>query len=996
MRTKESIKAKRTIAITAVLVGIGLSIMMMVFVNTVRNQLWQQSVNTILESTRQGLNTLQIQLQNEYDAMESVSAHIKNFNKNEQSRIESFLSEYGSVDQNVSLYLNDGRFYPASLSPDKSISAILEKSDAEKGIVDPHISSVTGLNVFNLYVPVSLRDGTAGFLVKEYEVAQIVDSFSVSFYNDAGFSYVVDIDGNVLIRPPHPNSNKTVQNLYDILQESPNAPVLLEQFSEALNSSKTGWATLSYQGEDTVFCYLPLRLQSDWYLISIIPASVVNEQTNQIIVGTFVLIAGIILGIVLLVVLYFCHVNRTNRKLRNQAEYISRLYNAVPEGIALMTVEEPYHFLQLNEEGQRLLGYSEDSTNDTFAGLNLQNTVHPEDYKGIVSLFQDAEVNGTKNIFAIRIKKKDGTYFWASGIVEKTLDENGIPVFITAIHDITKEKVAEEEETRRNLQERLTLVSAISNAYPVIITLNLTQDKLKFVYIKSNLMLPLGQQNSYSELYESMLPTINADSQEEYMRCFAPKNLIHTLVHERNEVSFETKQLLTDGIYHWISTQIIAVDNPYSKDKLAILISRRIDEKRYEEERKNQALKSALESAQAANLAKSKFLSNMSHDIRTPLNAILGMTAIASAHPNDSDRVMECLKKINISGKHLLSLINDVLDMSRIENKKVSLREETFYFSELVSDTVDLVRAQTDAGKLQLDVHLSALKNDEVIGDPLRIRQIYINILSNAVKYTPEGGRICVEVSQEEKPHKEYVSYILKCSDTGIGMSQEFLERLFQPFERGAETVSSKMTGTGLGMAITKNLVDMMNGGIQVESEVGKGSVVTVTIPLKRRVGKGDVQHESGYETATSSWNSLIDSCDFAAKHILLAEDNEINLEIARTLLEETGAHVTDVPNGAEAVRVITESAEGYYDLIFMDIQMPVMDGYEAAKAIRNLERKDASAIPIVAMTANAFDEDVREALKSGMDAHLSKPIDIVTLKKTLHRFLSDDGWKRG
>ncbi len=224
MRTKESIKAKRTIAITAVLVGIGLSIMMMVFVNTVRNQLWQQSVNTILESTRQGLNTLQIQLQNEYDAMESVSAHIKNFNKNEQSRIESFLSEYGSVDQNVSLYLNDGRFYPASLSPDKSISAILEKSDAEKRIVDPHISSVTGLNVFNLYVPVSLRDGTAGFLVKEYEVAQIVDSFSVSFYNDAGFSYVVDIDGNVLIRPPHPNSNKTVQNLYDILQESPNAP----------------------------------------------------------------------------------------------------------------------------------------------------------------------------------------------------------------------------------------------------------------------------------------------------------------------------------------------------------------------------------------------------------------------------------------------------------------------------------------------------------------------------------------------------------------------------------------------------------------------------------------------------------------------------------------------------------------------------------------------------------------------------------------------------
>lgn len=1110
---RETKSSKLTIALTAIFIGAALGIMTYMFISAVQEKLWQQSINTIMESTQQGRNTLRVQLQEEYGTMETVSAALTGIDMTKSAdALDAFLSNYNAVDHGISLYLEDGRCFPADEEIDKNVAEFLHENNAKSGMIDPHISSVTGVNVFHLFVQAELSDGTRGFLVKEYEVGQIVDSFSVSFYQDAGFSYVVDTDGNVLIRPPHPNSNKTVQNLYDILRESKNDSAGLEQFRQSLTGMKTGWAVFSYQGEDTVFCYIPLKLQSDWYLISIIPEDVVNAQTNQIILKTLILILWIILGIAVLVLMYFYYVRRTNRRLRNQADYISHLYNAVPEGIALMTVESPYLFLQLNEEGRRLLGCQENSCEHTLGGQSLQDVVHPEDYERTALLFRDSVQNGNKNIFEIRLKRVDNTFFWADGIVERTLDENGMPVIITAVHDITEEKLAEEEAERGKLQERLTLVGAISNAYPLIVSLNLTKDTLNFIYIRPGLMLPVGVQKSFRQLYEDMLPTIHRDSLEEFKQCFAPENLFRGLGEMRKEIFCEARQQLADGAYHWTSTQVIAVDNPYSEDKLAILISRRIDEQRYAEEQRRQALQSALDSAKAANVAKSQFLSNMSHDIRTPMNAIIGMTAIAAAHPDNPERVLECLKKINLSGKHLLSLINDVLDMSKIENGKLALRNEPFNFAQLVSDTAELVRAQTEAGQLQLDVRLDFLENEEVIGDSLRIRQIFINILSNAVKYTPAGGRINVEVWQEKNVYNGYYSYVFRCSDTGVGMSEEFLKRLFQPFERDQNTTSSKVTGTGLGMAITKNLVDLMNGGIRVESQPGEGSVFTVTIPLKvqnveheevpqqwmdvrsliadddlqvcestkellqamglraqfvttgreavsrvleakdtqdpfqlvildwkmpemdgvtaaRRIREevgpdipvviltaydwAEIEGEARSAGVTAflskpffrskmcyllrelsagdeppRWNSFEGKADYTGKHVLLVEDNEINMEIARTLLEETGVLPEEAHNGEEAVNMVKKSAEGHYDLIFMDIQMPVMDGYQSTRAIRGLARRDAASLPIVAMTANAFEEDVREAFQAGMNAHLAKPIDLEQLEQILHQFL--------
>ena len=976
--------AKKRIALAAAVVGVFLLAMTSLFARDVKEQLWEQSVGNLMEATQQGCKTLKVQLQHDFETMATVAEQLQTVSSADSEYLNVMAGYFRQLEGSGGLYLEGGSIFPNGIHADEEAVAVLRDNAGDRGIIDPHISSVTGVNVFQLYTEVTLQDGVSGYLVKEYEVSGIVDTFSLSFYNDAGFSYVVNTRGDVLIRPPHPGSNKTVKNLFDMFPEPENDKGSLDQFAQALEEQRTGRAVFSYQGERTVFCYTPLGLGADWYLISIIPEKVVNAQTTNILMRSFALIGGIILGIVLLVVYYIIYVNRTNKKLRSQADYIGHLYNAVPEGIALLTVEEPCTLLQLNEEGLRLLGYPEGTPNDALKGRPLRMALLPEDYPSIGQLLREMADKGGKNVFEYRTVKADGSCFWSAGIVEKTLDENGIPVLIAAFHDITDEKLAEEEAEREKRQERLTLVGAISNAYPVIISMNLTKDTLNFVYVQPGLMTPLGTQTSYSQLFEDMLSTVHPEDQARFRRRFSPESLHSVLGREKKEVFLEVRQMMNDGNYHWTSTQIIDVDNPYSQERLAVIISRRVDEQRYEQEQRRQALQSALDNARAASDAKSRFLSNMSHDIRTPMNAIIGMTAIASAHLDEKEKLRDYLDKISLSSSHLLSLINDILDMSRIENGKITLREEAFNLRELVSDTADLVSPQARAKHLKLEVSAETLQNENVVGDSLRIRQIFLNILSNAVKYTPEGGSVSVEIGEGQIWRKGVQSFLFKCTDSGIGMDSDFLERLFLPFERARNSTASRIAGTGLGMAITKNLVDLMNGDIAVESCEGRGSVFTVTLPLQLQdEGSGGCGEE---QTVSDSREP---EHDFTGRRILLVEDNELNREIAREMVSETGAEIEEACDGEQAVSRMASSEEGYFDLILMDIQMPKMDGYEATKAIRNLNRKDAAKIPIIAMTANAFDEDVRTALRAGMNAHFAKPIGMEDFRRILGRFLA-------
>ena len=393
-----------------------------------------------------------------------------------------------------------------------------------------------------------------------------------------------------------------------------------------------------------------------------------------------------------------------------------------------------------------------------------------------------------------------------------------------------------------------------------------------------------------------------------------------------------------------------------------------------EEVRSKQAIEQALAAAEQANRAKSEFLSNMSHDIRTPMNAVLGMTEIALDNMDSREEVESCLKKISISGKHLLDLINNVLDMSRIEAGRMSVNRELVSLSQLAEDIVATMQMQAEAKKQSLTVHTKQLACAAVYSDSLRLRQVLLNILGNAVKYTPEGG--AVDFTIKESPSAKgpgYVHLAFVVQDNGIGMTDEYVRHIFESFSREDSLRVQKTEGSGLGMAITKYIVDAMGGEISIKSEPNVGTEFTVLLDVERAEQE---QAESQEADAAQPQRGL---------RVLLAEDNALNREIAVALLSKQGVTVETAENGQLCVEKFSAAPHDYYDAVLMDVRMPVMNGYEATKAIRALARADA-ALPIVAMTADAFAEDVERCLAAGMNAHLSKPMDIHKLMALLER----------
>lgn len=427
----------------------------------------------------------------------------------------------------------------------------------------------------------------------------------------------------------------------------------------------------------------------------------------------------------------------------------------------------------------------------------------------------------------------------------------------------------------------------------------------------------------------------------------------------------------------------------------------------------NKQLCEALDIAQAANASKTVFLSNMSHDIRTPMNAIVGFSTLIEQDVNDVDKVKTYIHKIQDSSQHLLNLINEILDISKIESGNTTLDLNEFLFSDIIESVKTIMGPMADAKMQSLEISASEnIQNALFIGDQTRIEQIILNLLSNANKYTPPGGKIrcCMTESDagkndhEDKSESIFKHIQIEVSDTGIGMTPEFMDRVFEPFTRAEQSTTNKVQGTGLGMAITKSLVNLMGGSIEVTSQAGKGSVFTVTLDLKT-VKKSDdaacvdVQSEqinietdaydlqnSKNQTQTRNYDDSIEGLSF-----LIAEDNALNAEIIETLLTSEGATCDLVDNGQAVVDQFKASEEGTYNVILMDVMMPVMNGYEATEAIRQMNREDAKTIPIVAMTANAFSEDVRNAIKSGMNAHLAKPLNMQLLKKTIISLLENN-----
>ena len=389
-------------------------------------------------------------------------------------------------------------------------------------------------------------------------------------------------------------------------------------------------------------------------------------------------------------------------------------------------------------------------------------------------------------------------------------------------------------------------------------------------------------------------------------------------------------------------------------------------------------LKEARDRAEAASRAKSAFLFNMSHDVRTPMNAIIGFTDIAQKHIHDIDKVADSLQKIKNAGMHLLSLLNDVLDMSRVESGHVEITEEPADLLEIMDGIAPIVSPLAMAKNIDYKTVYDGIRDRRVRADILHINQVVINLLTNAVKYTAEGGTVTLRLEQEEDVKDGICMYSIIVEDTGIGMSKEFMAGMFESFVRENREEVMKESGVGLGLAITKRLVTLMNGTITVSSELGNGSVFTVKLPLK-------IQSEEEAETREAE--VIHEPKSLEGKKILLVDDNELNREIAVEILEDSGMVVDMACNGMEAVEMVKQNGMRFYDAILMDIQMPVMNGYEATEAIRALP-DDGKPVVIIALSANAFEEDKRKSLSVGMNAHIPKPVNAVELVETLRKYI--------
>ena len=502
--------------------------------------------------------------------------------------------------------------------------------------------------------------------------------------------------------------------------------------------------------------------------------------------------------------------------------------------------------------------------------------------------------------------------------------------------------------------------------------------KKKFDNRESGVAL-LGKQNPY---YLGYCPI---ESNNTILVCIVAKGVVDNVLMDYQKTVLCTTTLMAGFIL------LLFAGLFYSISRLSLADQKAEYEKRNNElhlqtmkemEIVNQKLKKAknvtteaLQTAENANKAKTDFLSNMSHDIRTPMNAIIGITSLIRHDAGNKAKVIEYADKIDISSQHLLGIINDVLDMSKIEAGKTVFKYSDFSILDFVQELDTIFHSQIYEKKQTLTIIKESIRHEWVNGDQVHLMQIFSNLLSNAIKYTQEGGEIQFLVEECETKSSVYAKYRFLVSDNGMGMSADFKETIFDPFTRAESSVTNKIQGTGLGMAITRNLVEAMGGTIDVESEPGQGSCFEVLIDLKIAENR---------TVALAAQEDERDGNILQGMRFLCAEDNELNAEILTELLKIEGAECTICENGEEILKAFEQSAPGDYDMILMDVQMPVMNGYEATKAIRRSSHELAKTIPIIAMTANAFSEDIQHSLAAGMNAHISKPVEMKVLKKTI------------
>lgn len=637
------------------------------------------------------------------------------------------------------------------------------------------------------------------------------------------------------------------------------------------------------------------------------------------------------------------------------AEQIAKILPSANMGIWSMIRQEGKRpSIWLDETAQALVGCDPNlSPEDAFEFLNahIEPSYFPAtiEYTEQLLAGEPAEV-----VYAYRHPERGIITIRCGGCLDSSYTGDGVRVW--GYHQDISEQTKKLDESQR-------INVALGGLFFAVYKINIPNDTL--IRIKNGPVYEEKTAHVYkaSEVTKIILETINDEVHKEKYREFTDLSTMHQRLRGKRRITLEH----LSNVYGWCRSTIIPMgyDNTGDLVEVLYLVAEISDEKEKEHEYK-QSLIEAKQEAQRANKAKTDFLSNMSHDIRTPMNAIIGLTQIAQKSLDNIDEVKQCLDDIALSSKHLMSLINDVLDMSKLESGNMSFIEEPFDLRKILDETYAIVKPQADMYSVDIVYDGGIPEGTYVIGCPLHLRQVFINLCVNGIKYNKPGGKLYIEV-EENKIDEDTVEYSFIHRDTGIGMSEKFLEKVFEPFSQEDHSASrTEYKGTGLGLSIVKLLVENMGGTIKAESVKGEGSTFTVKIRFK--IDKEVYLADDDVASEEVSLEGL---------KVLLVEDNKINQTIAKRMLNDFGAVVTTANNGELGVQQFIENEPGTFDVILMDIMMPVMDGISATMAIRCLDRDDAKKIPIIAMTANAFAEDGKKCIEAGMDQHIAKPFEM-------------------
>ncbi len=946
------------------------------YVNSLREDLSNQAVQNVLTVTKQQQQAFDNFISQDRERLYSFAQYFEQKDSGDMEEIRRQLTFFGGVDAFYSVInLDTGRFcsnkYDEIFTMGKrELSSYQVLSGS--GVREPYMGLYTDETMFGYYECFAFADGAPGLLQKSYDRSKVSETFSLSFYNDQGFAYVVNRKGDILLRSSGMDEGSQYNNIFDMFTEPSGRQQEIDDFVKALEEREMGSIRFSREAGDFVCTYVSVENVDGWFLVSIVPWDVITEEAVQIL-------------------------------LHSQQVFLLLLVLLVISAALIMLI----WYIQKNiSEKNREIEYQEQLF-DIFSTYLTENT-------GDVYMMVDGETR-------------------------------------------------EVEYVSPNL-ERVLGVSR--------------DDIMSTLKDLGGIMRSGGGEIDFDNL-QDLEPGISLETS------------VNELINPRT------------GKHKWFQESVYCalVQN---RRKIIVYISDRTREREIQD-----TLTEALKMAQVANKAKSSFLSSVSHDIRTPMNAIIGFVSLLQEKAENPGLVREYAKQIDAASQHLLGLINDVLDMNKIESGSATLNNSEMSLVDIIDEINSIIRPQAKAKSQNFAIFASSIVNEHLQGDKLRINQILINLLSNAVKYTPKGGNIQMRVEEMPQVVEDYSRIRFTISDNGLGMSEEYQKVMFDPFTREDTEIIRQIQGTGLGMAITKSLVDLLGGTIQVQSKPGEGTVFTVELELfiqareddprfwadhhveKMLVAdddeevclniagvmkKNNVQTDysvdgrtvvemmraaredghpydlvlldwkmpelDGLETArlirenypekipillftAYDWGEIEQeaaeigihhfmpkpffvstlkeavgrimggieaergeerSSVVEGKHILVVDDIEINRIVLVKILGTLGASCDVAGNGQEALEKFEASSPGEYDLIFMDVQMPVMDGYAATRAIRASAHPSAGTIPIIAMTANAFVDDVRDAIESGMDAHIAKPVQLDKLKATVRQ----------